>query len=204
MTVRKTRKGGDATRDRLIEAAFTVVARDGIEAASVKNIAAEAGVTPGLTHYHFPSKDALLKAAMCQALDDYRARVRARREESLGGGDPLGAFFDDAVGSAEEYATFFRVRLAFAAQALVDPGVAEALASLNAAAIEETALTLAAATGRAEPGERELALAATLKGAFDGLMLAWLTNPDFPTAAAGKILENGARAWLGLLPRSQA
>ena len=69
-----------STRDRLIAAAFVVVAREGLEAASVKAIAVEAGITAGLLHYHFPTKDALLEAALRQALDSYIVRVRTRRE----------------------------------------------------------------------------------------------------------------------------
>src|SRR5882757_6216088 len=69
-----------ATRDRLIAAAFRVVAREGLEGASVKSIAAEAGVTPGLLHYHFPTRDALLVAALRQAQADYQDRSRRRRE----------------------------------------------------------------------------------------------------------------------------
>lgn len=49
-------KGQGGSRERLIQAAVQVVARDGLEKASVKAIAAEAGIAPGLMHYHFPDK----------------------------------------------------------------------------------------------------------------------------------------------------
>jgi AcrR family transcriptional regulator len=45
------------TRERLIAAAFAVVAREGLEGASVKRIAAQAKVTAGLLRYHFPTRD---------------------------------------------------------------------------------------------------------------------------------------------------
>lgn len=183
------------TRDRLIEAAFAVVAREGLEAASVKTIAAEAGITPGLTHYHFPTKDALLEAALRRALEAYRQRLRARRATTAPA-DQLAAFFADARAGAEADADFFRVRLAFAAQALSHPHLAAVLRDMNAAAAEETALTFAAARGQDVPDERDKALAATLKATFDGLMLAWLTDPAFPLDAAATILEDAARRWL--------
>ncbi|NBB14493.1 TetR family transcriptional regulator [Caulobacter sp. SLTY] len=199
MTAAPTPAKRNPTRERLIEAAFAVVAREGLEAASVKTIAAEAGITPGLMHYHFPTKDALLEAALRRSLEAYRERVRSRRAVTPPGGQ-LAAFFADARSGVEADADFFRVRLAFAAQALTHPGLAAVLRDLNAAATEETALTFAAAAGRSTPNDRDQALAATLKAAFDGVMLAWLNDPAFPLDAAGAILEDAAQRWLAPLP----
>lgn len=187
------------TRERLIEAAFAVVAREGLEAASVKTIAAEAGITPGLMHYHFPTKDALLEAAMRRGLEEYRQRLIARRAATPPD-QQLAAFFAEARDGAEADADFFRVRLAFAAQALSHPALAEVLRELNAAAVAEAALTFAAAAGRTQANDRDLALAATLKASFDGLMLAWLNDPSFPLDAAREILEGAARGWMTPLP----
>ncbi len=63
------------------------------------------------------------------------------------------------------------------------------LRELNAASVEETALTFAAARGASEVSEKDRTLAATLKAAFDGCMLAWLADLDFPIAEAGRLLE---------------
>jgi AcrR family transcriptional regulator len=51
-----------ARREQLIEAAITVASRDGIDAATVRAIAAEAGVSLGVVHYCFRDKDELLSA----------------------------------------------------------------------------------------------------------------------------------------------
>ncbi len=184
-----------STRERLIAAAFVVVARDGLDAASVKVIAAEAGITAGLLHYHFPTKDALLEAALRQALDGYLVRVRTRREATARE-DQVAAFFAEAREAVTSDADFFRVRLAFAVRALAQPGLAGVMRELNTRAIAETALTFAAADGRDTAGARDLQLAATLKAAFDGLMLAWLADPAFPMDAAGQILDEAARRWV--------
>lgn len=50
------------TRKRLVKAAKTILLREGAAAASVKTIAAEAGVNHGLIHHHFGSKEALMIA----------------------------------------------------------------------------------------------------------------------------------------------
>ncbi|AEE44744.1 TetR/AcrR family transcriptional regulator [Cellulomonas fimi] len=49
-------------REQLIEAALAVASRDGIDAATVRAIAAEAGVSLGVVHYCFQDKDELLRA----------------------------------------------------------------------------------------------------------------------------------------------
>src|SRR6201997_3186983 len=48
------------TRDRILEAAFTVLSRQGYENTSIKEIAEEAGVAQGLVHYYFKSKQLLV------------------------------------------------------------------------------------------------------------------------------------------------
>ena len=48
------------TREQIIQAAYRVLAEQGYDAATIKAIAREAGVAPGLLHYYFASKDELL------------------------------------------------------------------------------------------------------------------------------------------------
>lgn len=184
-----------STRDRLIAAAFVVVARDGLEAASVKVIAAEAGVTAGLLHYHFPTKDALLEAALRQALDSYIVRVRTRRE-STAREDQISAFFAEARQAVTTDADFFRVRLSFAVRAMAHPSLAAVMRELNATAVAETALTFAVADRREQTCPRDIELATVLKAAFDGLMLAWLNDVDVNMDAASGMLEEAARRWV--------
>src|SRR5215470_10120940 len=54
----------EETRKRIVEAAARVLARDGYAATSVKDIAAEAGIAPGLVHYYFKTKEELVAAAV--------------------------------------------------------------------------------------------------------------------------------------------
>jgi len=87
-----TRAEPDARRASLIEATARVLARDGASGASVRSIAAEAGVSPGLVSHYFDGVDALivatyahigaqvsaaLDAAMGEAGDQPRARLLA-------------------------------------------------------------------------------------------------------------------------------
>ena len=195
MKPKATSDAAASTRDKLIDAAFAVVAREGFDKASVKDIAREAGLTPGLLHYHFASRDALLEAALRKALAAYQEESR-RRRDTTPREKQLDAYFASARRASVTDQDFFRVRLAFAAKALAEPALAQVLRELNHAASEEMALAFAAARGAAKPNARERALAATLKASFDGIMLAWLNDPEFPLAEAGRTLETAVRAAL--------
>jgi AcrR family transcriptional regulator len=56
---RSTKPG---TRERILQAAFTVLSHQGYENTSIKAIAEEAGVAQGLVHYHYKSKQQLVLA----------------------------------------------------------------------------------------------------------------------------------------------
>lgn len=50
------------TREKILNAAFTLLSRQGYENTSIKEIAEEAGVAQGLVHYYFKSKQLLVLA----------------------------------------------------------------------------------------------------------------------------------------------
>jgi len=58
----RTPKVVEDRRDQIIDAAMQVFAQKGFTRATNKDIAHEAGITPGLIYYYFESKEALLKA----------------------------------------------------------------------------------------------------------------------------------------------
>jgi len=60
------------TRAKILQAAFTVLGRQGYENTSIKEIAEEAGVAQGLVHYYFKSKQHLMLgvlAEVCQKME---------------------------------------------------------------------------------------------------------------------------------------
>ncbi|HKW72012.1 MAG TPA: TetR/AcrR family transcriptional regulator [Candidatus Dormibacteraeota bacterium] len=52
------------TREKILQAAFTVLSRQGYENTSIKDIAEEADVAQGLVHYYFKSKQLLVLAVL--------------------------------------------------------------------------------------------------------------------------------------------
>jgi AcrR family transcriptional regulator len=56
-------------RAHIVDAALRVLEREGYAATSVKDIAVEAGVAPGLVHYYFKTKEDLVVAAISRACE---------------------------------------------------------------------------------------------------------------------------------------
>ena len=54
----------EETRQRIIEAAFRVFARKGFKGTSNREIAREAGISPGLIYWYFPSYEELFRAVV--------------------------------------------------------------------------------------------------------------------------------------------
>jgi AcrR family transcriptional regulator len=75
------RPGGEATRQRIIEAAIAALATDGFAEASSRAIARTGGFNPALIFYHFGSLDELLLAALdstsASRLERYRDAIQA-------------------------------------------------------------------------------------------------------------------------------
>lgn len=65
-------------RQQLMEAAVTVVARYGVEQATVAAIAQAAGLSPGIIRHYFGSKDDLLEATVRHLQKRLRRAVQAR------------------------------------------------------------------------------------------------------------------------------
>lgn len=64
------------TREKILQAAFDVLSREGYENTSIKEIAEQAGVAQGLVHYYFKSKQQLVLAVLmsvCRQMDIYEA-----------------------------------------------------------------------------------------------------------------------------------
>ncbi|MGW2958847.1 TetR/AcrR family transcriptional regulator [Streptomyces sp. NPDC001220] len=75
-------------RREVMEAVFRVVARRGIQAATLQNVAAEAGLAVGSVRHYFDSHAELLAAAAREMVHRVEARVLARLEERRPERDP--------------------------------------------------------------------------------------------------------------------
>ena len=72
---RRRQAVGGVRRGLILEAAQRVFTRDGLEGASLRAIAAEAGYTPAALYFHFDSKEAIYAALLAQSLAALKACV---------------------------------------------------------------------------------------------------------------------------------
>jgi AcrR family transcriptional regulator len=86
------------TKDRILDAAERLFARQGVEATSLRAITAQAGVNLAAVNYHFQSKESLLHAVIARRLNpvnEKRLAMLDACEEAAGGGQlPLDEVLD--------------------------------------------------------------------------------------------------------------
>jgi AcrR family transcriptional regulator len=75
------RGSADIELDPILEAAVVVLVRRGYAAASMRDIAAQAGLSVAGVYHHYPSKQSLLVALVDAAMSELRWRVLAARDE---------------------------------------------------------------------------------------------------------------------------
>lgn len=111
------------TRRRTIaEAVLTIAARDGLDAASVRDVATEAGVSAGMVQHYFRSRDEMLQFA-CDYMVDRTGRLTRERIATLPEPrsirDILRAIFEQMLPLDEERRVGIRIWMAFLARAVV-------------------------------------------------------------------------------------
>jgi AcrR family transcriptional regulator len=83
------RPGNQDTRSSILDAARNAFAEKGYDKASIRAIAAEAGVDPALVHHYFGTKDDLFLAAMELPVDPRQAMAPALADGAEGAGERL-------------------------------------------------------------------------------------------------------------------
>jgi TetR/AcrR family transcriptional repressor of bet genes len=166
------------------------VALVGYQRASIKSIAARAGLAPGLVHYHFPDKESILLVL----LEDLIARADARaRSAAAGRRDPearLRAFIAARLGAGGADAEReVRVWLNLIAEATALPAVRERVARWFGSGLRQLAREFRSA-GSDEPLQHAAILMSMVLGAFS------LHGMGVPGVPAG-FAQRQAEAWLG-------
>lgn len=183
------------------------MARQGYERASVAAIAAEAGLVPGLVHYHFQSKLQILVALVDLLHERLGARIQACR--ALSSDDSprarLAGFLDAhvAIGpAADPQAVACWVTVA--AESIREPEVQAVYQRVVESALEElTGLVRAVheSEGRRPDARDARRVAASLYAAIQGAFLLATAAPGAaPKGFAAPALHGMAEALLGPAP----
>ena len=172
-------------RERLIAAGYTLLAEQEIEDTTVKEIARLAGVSPGLFHYYFASKNNLLLAVVYEAGVRFNQRLMQTLESMSSGGRSFNevAMLAAAAASRDDPA-WYRLRYELYALGLRNPGFLPAIGEMLTKGRQGIAQTIRQQTGMDEV--RAETLAAVVQACTDGLALQQLAQPDLdPTALCG-------------------
>ncbi|MFI2713329.1 TetR/AcrR family transcriptional regulator [Micromonospora sp. NPDC018662] len=163
----------DARRAELAEAMWRVVYRDGVGAATVRSIAAEAGWSPSALRHYFATQTELLVFAM--------DHVMAEAAERFTAGDRSGTTRQIVQRMLEELLPLDRQRvreaevwLLLAARAQVDPAARERMTEADDGVRRAAEAAVALLVG--EPADPDAT--ARLHALLDGLTLHALLHPD--------------------------
>ena len=174
------RERREQTRQRIVEAAIDVVARRGFDAASVNEIAAEAGYSIGALYGNFGGKDEILLAVYDAHAAWFEETLEAV-DVTAGAPDLVAAAFAQLDASGEQFLVF----LEFWCYAVRRPELRDDLAARMAAlrrAVADRLERRARTTGTPLPMPAET-LALVLLATWRGLALEWLADRDAVRAA---------------------
>ncbi|MGW0805693.1 TetR/AcrR family transcriptional regulator [Nonomuraea sp. NPDC002799] len=122
----------DERRREVMSAARRVIVRDGIDAATTRAIAKEAGYSNGVLAHYFTDKDEILLSALRQSHERIRARL-ARKVEGMSGLAALRELLLDNLPLDAERTQESRLEVSFWSRSLA----AERLAEVQRAEAEE-------------------------------------------------------------------
>jgi AcrR family transcriptional regulator len=111
-------------REQLIAAAARVIARSGYDAATVRDVAREAGVSTGVIAYYFEGKDDLFEHVLRSASRAFRSRLERARDAAETPRERLLALAEAATPADDEAARAHALWIDFWARAARDPGLA--------------------------------------------------------------------------------
>ncbi len=112
----------DQRRREVAAAAARVIARDGIDGASMRAVASEGGWTTGMLAHYFSNKRELLAFTLESSLDRRRSDVASAAGS---GAEAIRSTLLEALPITEDNRLHWVVALTFAAQAASDPDLAE-------------------------------------------------------------------------------
>ncbi|QTX05375.1 TetR/AcrR family transcriptional regulator [Agromyces archimandritae] len=139
----------DARRDEIIDVTWRIIEREGVDAVTLRRVAAEQGLANGAVKPYFASKDELLEAAYLRAF----ARTNERAEAAIGelaGLEALRRLAAEIMPLDEERRTEARIVVAFWERAVSNERLARIYRTHTCAWLGELARHLAAARDAGE------------------------------------------------------
>ncbi len=190
------------TRERIIAAASKVLAEKGYDATTLREISREAQAGPGLVHYYFGGKDALLVEVLQTAGQHFHQRMEHLIQQ-IPADQSLEAFLTQLSERVGQESEVYRLRYeAFSLglhNSIIAPAVRERLAQRReeiGSVMAKVLENIERAEGIKGPSVDPKILAALLLSLFDGLALQKILDPTFDLDASYQLLERMLRLLL--------
>ena len=186
-------------RAAIVRATIRCLARDGYARLTMKRVAAEAGMTPGILHYYFRDKRAILGRAAATVMADLDRRVALETRGVRDARGQLRALLRACLKVATESRDFWTVFIELWGETLHDRELARLNRRTYARARRLLADTVtrgvaAGAFRRAAPDEA----AAVILALVDGLSLQLTFDPDLMSLGRTvRVAEEALGAYLG-------
>ena len=164
---------------KIVQAAFDIVARRGVDQLTLAEAGEEAGYSRALPAHYFENREALLAAVAEHAVKNYRKRLSEQITPVDDGIHSLLAtiafYLDDSRGWPKKLRAFHEVMNA----GLRWPSIAEVVSRLNQEWIERIAAQIRTAQrlGDIRSDVDPVAEAVAISGAMRGIMAQWLIAP---------------------------
>src|SRR5712691_5598979 len=179
-------------REQIVRATIRCLARDGYSGLTMKKVARLAGVSPGILHYYFADKRAILVAALETVATDLDRRVAAAQARS--GRDPrarLRALIHACLQSSVDACEVWIVFVEFWSEMMHDAGLYGRMRRLIGRPVAEA--IRAGRFRRVRPTEA----AAVILGLLDGVSLQLTFDPRaFSVATAARFCEDALHRYL--------
>ncbi|GAB2571468.1 TetR/AcrR family transcriptional regulator [Gracilibacillus alcaliphilus] len=173
-------------RQRLMDAAYKVFSEKGYSNASIKDIANEADITPGLVHYYFNSKEELLFSVQESIQKQYHSQYEGQNK------DPM-KVLSEIESRVEKDPDWYRWRYELYSLGLKREVFNQEVAKILADGRESIARPL---QNYIDDKEKAAAIASVLLACFDGLAYQKLMDSDFNLHSSYKVLHEFLESYI--------
>lgn len=180
-------------RQQIVDAAITVMGRDGFAAASIDEITREAGISRGLVSYHFRDKAELLSAVLARCQDAFREAVRDVAAQAADPAESVRLATRRTLQQAYENPDLWRIFFYFTVAGFTDPVIHDQIRDATVDFRNEVAAAIrdGQARGVFKKDIDPEAGAARIVGAIAGLALHQLIDSGgFPYVHASRTAED--------------
>jgi AcrR family transcriptional regulator len=201
----------EARRQEVVQAVFRIIASDGLERASLREVADEAGLAVGSVRHYFSSSDELLVFSFAAVIDRIAGRlesamtvVEAEPPGSSGQQAAVLNLLGQFLPLDEELAVDSCVWMAFRHAARIKPVLAaEAERSHRTVAAVVGRLIMLLNSGEADAQQTLVAEAERLLATMDGLCMHALLQPEWMTAEMCSDVLTAHLRSLGAVPAAR-